>query len=108
MSIPSNMRLDGSRTYHPQFSSSEADVILVSSECTFYRVPSFILKNTCGYFRVFLSQQATLMSRSEADEAAYSREIEVVEKDGPLTKVLCMLCGLPFGSWESLADVEEA
>ena len=35
-----------------------------------------------------------------ADEDA----VKVFAKDKPLTKVLCMLCGLPFGTWESLAD----
>ncbi|KAF8646027.1 hypothetical protein AX16_007452 [Volvariella volvacea WC 439] len=40
--------------YDSAFSSPEADVVLASLEGTLYRVPSFVLRNTCGMFRKLL------------------------------------------------------
>jgi hypothetical protein len=45
-----------SLTYHPEFSSEEADVILAAKESTMYfRVHSFTLKSTSGFFNTMFS-----------------------------------------------------
>lgn len=82
------------RRYHPQFNSLNADIILVSSENTSYRVPSFTLRNTCNLFY--------------GTSSSHDQVIEVDEKDTVLAKVLCLLCGLPSDHWESIDQVEDA
>jgi hypothetical protein len=77
------------RVFHPQFSSQEADIILISSDDTAYRVPHFTLRNTCGFFHDHLSSYTPHLDGTDRFPA-----IEVVERDKVLTKVLCMICGL--------------
>ncbi|KAF9061296.1 hypothetical protein BDP27DRAFT_1429110 [Rhodocollybia butyracea] len=51
-------------TYHPQFNSPEADITLSSLEGTLYRIPSFVLKSTSGFFEsCFLYRLLRLPSR---------------------------------------------
>ncbi|KAF8152384.1 hypothetical protein B0H34DRAFT_643531, partial [Crassisporium funariophilum] len=90
--------------YHSQFSSSDADTILVSSEDTMYRIPSFTLRNTCGLFRT-LAAPAQQLVQSDKDTSV---PIEVAEKDKVLAKVLSMICGLHTENWESIGEVEDA
>lgn len=91
------------QVYHPQFSSQEADIILISSDDTAYRVPHFTLRNTCGFFRNHLSGYTPHLDGTDRFPA-----IEVVERDKVLTKVLCMICGLQTENWESIDEVDDA
>ncbi|KAF8970912.1 hypothetical protein BDZ97DRAFT_1789320 [Flammula alnicola] len=94
------------RTYHPQFSSPEADIVLISSEDTAYRVPYFTLRNTCGFFRNLLSSYTPHLGQTAGGDKL--QPVEVVEKDKVLTKVLCMICGLHTENWESISEVDDA
>ncbi|CAA7263881.1 unnamed protein product [Cyclocybe aegerita] len=86
---------------HPQFSFADADVILVSSEDTCFRVPSFTLRNTCGFFRNLSSPCSPL-------DGEKTQIFNVDEKDKVLAKVLSMICGLYTENWESIQEVEDA
>lgn len=92
------------RTYHPQFNTPDADVTLVSSEETGYRVPHFTLRNTCGYFRNLLSGH----SSSLVHEDRTLLFIDVAENDRVLTKVLSLICGLHTEYWESIDEIDDA
>lgn len=89
-----------SRTYHPQFSSLEADVILISAEDTAYRVPHFTLRHTSGFFRGLLASY----DQSAADQFP---PVEIPAKDRELSKLLCMMSGLHIDNWESIDEVDE-
>lgn len=45
----------GQVNYHPLFGSSDADVVFRSSEGTYYRLHSIVLRTTSGFFRPMLS-----------------------------------------------------
>ncbi|PPQ68179.1 hypothetical protein CVT24_005067 [Panaeolus cyanescens] len=111
--------------FHPLFNSPDADVILISSDTTRYRVHSFILRNTCTYFRTLpaLVQRQQQQQQQRNQQAATSPTsptavstipplpplvIDVSEEDRVLTKVLSMLCGLYTEAWESIEDAEDA
>ncbi|KAF8901333.1 hypothetical protein CPB84DRAFT_1777587 [Gymnopilus junonius] len=79
------------QTFHPQFNSPDADIIIISEEGTGYRIPHFTLRNTSGYF----TEKGI-------------RIIDVQEKDKVLSKVLSMICGLHTDTWESIDEVDEA
>lgn len=102
---------------HPQFNSPEADLILLSSEGTAYRVPYFTLRNTCGYFRTLLIDYNPISGSAEHTQGKDPGEnsnpklrqpIEVDEKDKVITKVLSMICGLYSANWESIDEAEDA
>jgi len=102
------------RVLHPQFNSPEADLTLLSSEATAYRVPHFTLRNTCGYFRNLLANYSPICGSGEHTQAGESsnskfrQPIQVDERDKVITKVLSMVCGLYTTNWESIDEVEEA
>lgn len=102
---------------HPQFNSPEADLTLLSSEGTAYRVPYFTLRNTCGYFRTLLIGYTPVCGLAEHTQSRHAEEnldsnfrgpIEVDEKDKVITRVLSMVCGLYTANWESIDEVEAA
>jgi hypothetical protein len=99
------------RVLHPQFNSLEADLTLLSSEGTAYRVPSFTLRSTCGYFRILLIGYTPICGSAEHTQSKDAEElnlpIEVDEKDKVITKVLSMVCGLYITNWESIDEVED-
>ncbi|KAF9524543.1 hypothetical protein CPB83DRAFT_742854, partial [Crepidotus variabilis] len=92
--------------YHPRFNSPEADIILISSEETAYRVHSFTLRNTCGYFRnLFSHGQAGPVS---APTFSGSSVATMPESDAPLSQVLALLCGLSYTPSTSIDELDEA
>ncbi|PPQ94911.1 hypothetical protein CVT25_004398 [Psilocybe cyanescens] len=96
------------RAYHPQFNSPDADVVLVSSEETGYRVPHFTLRSTCGYFRGLFSGHNSSFGHSMLGDKSSSPIIDVDEKNKVLTKVLSMVCGLHTENWESIDEADDA
>ncbi|KAH9475543.1 hypothetical protein JR316_0012658 [Psilocybe cubensis] len=96
------------RAYHPQFNSPDADVILVSSEDTGYRVPHFTLRNTCGFFRGLLSTHNSSLVQPELGDRSFGPIFDVDEKNKVLTKVLSMICGLHSDNWESIDEADDA
>ncbi|KAJ6579098.1 hypothetical protein DFH09DRAFT_979770 [Mycena vulgaris] len=86
---------------HPCFADKSADVMLQSTEGTLYRVHSFILQTTSGFFR-------TMLSLPQPDDTKAPQEIPVGEKDAVMERVLRMMCGLEIPRWASLEEVEAA
>ncbi|KAJ7862878.1 hypothetical protein B0H14DRAFT_2739542 [Mycena olivaceomarginata] len=76
--------------YHPAFSDPTADVVLQSLAGTMYRVHSFTLRNTSGFFR-------TMLSLPQPNDTKVPYEIP---------RVLRMMCGLELPRWTSFDEVE--
>ncbi|KAJ7625881.1 hypothetical protein FB45DRAFT_922544 [Roridomyces roridus] len=82
--------------YHELFDDPTADTTLQSTSGTLFRVPSFILRRTTGYFA------ATLPTPADG------REIPLDSPDAPLIWVLSILCGIPPpGPLSDFAEAEE-
>jgi hypothetical protein len=74
---------------HPLFSSSDGDIILGAKGGTLFRVHSYTLKTTSGWFRTMFS----LLQKS----APATSDIIYVDKDAHmLESLLHMICGLPI------------
>ncbi|KAF8126228.1 hypothetical protein K438DRAFT_1685670 [Mycena galopus ATCC 62051] len=86
-------------SYHPSFADPSGDVVLQSTEGTLYRVHSFILRTTSGFFR-------TLLSLPQPNDTQIPYEIPTGEKDSVLERVLRMICGLEIPRWASFDEVE--
>ncbi|KAJ7065564.1 hypothetical protein C8F01DRAFT_749096 [Mycena amicta] len=84
--------------YHPSFDDKIADIVLQSSEGTLYRVHSFILRNTSGFFRTMLSLPQPPDTKAQ--------EIAVGEPDAVMERVLRMMCGLEIPRWSSFDELE--
>lgn len=80
--------------YHPQFNSSEADIVLISSEGTLYQVPSFVLRATSGFWNSLLSLPSDPDSKSST-----SSPILTSQSDTTLEPMLHLMSGLPIPSW---------
>ncbi|THV02640.1 hypothetical protein K435DRAFT_582463, partial [Dendrothele bispora CBS 962.96] len=58
--------------YHPLFNSSETDIILSSSDNLWYRVHSYTLRNTSGFFRAMFSLPQPRRSESSSQSTSGS------------------------------------
>ncbi|KAH7923414.1 hypothetical protein BV22DRAFT_1036347 [Leucogyrophana mollusca] len=85
---------------HPQFASPDADVILGAKDRTLFRVHSYTLKTTSGWFRALFSlpQRATTPSTPEV--------IHLEEDAFTLESLLRMICGLPINLLSSYDEVD--
>ncbi|THU88567.1 hypothetical protein K435DRAFT_830530 [Dendrothele bispora CBS 962.96] len=88
-------------TYHPKFDSEEGDIILRSSEGTLYRVPSFVLRTTCGFF----GSMPSLTSRSSSGSKSDTSLIPTEHPDDILSIFLLLISGLEIPIWSSFDDV---
>ncbi|KZS99754.1 uncharacterized protein LAESUDRAFT_732904 [Laetiporus sulphureus 93-53] len=86
--------------FHPLFSSQDGDVILGSKDRTLFRMHSFTLKTTSGWFRSMFS----LPPRGDSPSAADA--IYLDEDTATLESLLQMISGLPIPAFESYAVVE--
>ncbi|KAJ7688163.1 hypothetical protein B0H17DRAFT_984352 [Mycena rosella] len=91
--------LAAAENVHPCFADNSVDVVLQSTEGTLYRVHSFTLRNTSGFFR-------TMLSLPQPPDAKVPQEIPVGEKDAVMERVLRMMCGLEIPRWASFDEVE--
>ncbi|RDB18928.1 hypothetical protein Hypma_014379 [Hypsizygus marmoreus] len=94
---------DSLRKYHHIFNSPDGDVILCSTESTFYRLPSYVLRHTTGLFRTMLSPPEGFGEHSEGQEA---EPIMVEEKDNIVERLLRLISGLETPKWESFDELE--
>ncbi|CAL1707859.1 unnamed protein product [Somion occarium] len=102
---PSPMRTDPEASndpigdnYHPLFSSPDADIALGSKDGILFRVHSYTLRTTSGWFHDML----TLPQKEPG-----STEIIYVDEDAStLEALLRMICGLPIPSLDSEEAVE--
>ncbi|KAG1734204.1 uncharacterized protein EDB91DRAFT_1146981 [Suillus paluster] len=84
-------------SYHhdPLLTSPDADVVFRSSEGTYYRMHSFVLQTTSGFFRPMLS----------LIEYRW-HPIGLEEDDGVLEKLFSMISGMEVPCWKSLEEME--
>ncbi|KAH9945683.1 hypothetical protein B0H21DRAFT_425073 [Amylocystis lapponica] len=86
--------------YHPLFSSTDGDVVLGSKDGILFRLHSFTLKMTSGWFRTMFS----LPQRSEP--LASPEALNVDEDSATLEGVLRMVCGLSIPCLDSYDTIE--
>ncbi|KAF8970843.1 hypothetical protein BDZ97DRAFT_1652051 [Flammula alnicola] len=104
---------DSTQKYHPLFSAPDANVVLRSLQGTLYRVHSFMLRTTSGFFATMFSlpQPTSYYSIQSQDREpgkpdVYPDILDVYENDFPLERLLRLLSGLPIPKWESIDDIE--
>ncbi|KDQ49166.1 hypothetical protein JAAARDRAFT_43071 [Jaapia argillacea MUCL 33604] len=87
--------------YHPLFSSPEADIVLGSKSNTLFRVHSFTLKSTSGWFR-------TMFSLPQHPSSPSSSETKIIldETTETLTSLLLLISGLPLPPLTSYDVIE--
>lgn len=85
-------------TTHPAFDSPDADVVLVSKDLTQFRVHSFTLKTTSGWFRSLFSlpRPPPPCSGDSTPKAPATETIHLDEDSQTLEVVLRMISGLPI------------
>ncbi len=83
-----------SDTYHPLFSSPGADVVLGARDGVLFRVHSFTLRTTSGWFRAMFS----LPQKSESEQPVV---IYVDEDSAVLEALLRCVCGLTIPRMDS-------
>ncbi|KAF8917899.1 hypothetical protein CPB85DRAFT_1430976 [Mucidula mucida] len=96
--------------YQESFSSPNADVVLRSSDNILYRIPSYTLRTTSGFFRTMFSLPQPCRPTVEGHERASCSTFEEVEEEIPthepsctLTPLLLLLSGkslpTPISQW---------
>lgn len=86
--------------FHKSFSSPDADVVLGAKDHTLFRIHSWTLKTTSGWFRSLFSmpQQSPLPNHPET--------INLDEDSHTLESLLLMICGLPINPLTSYDEVD--
>ncbi|KAG2130701.1 hypothetical protein DEU56DRAFT_740536 [Suillus clintonianus] len=90
--------------YHPLFSSPDADIVFRSSEGTHYRMHSFVLRTTSGFFQPMLSLVGG--SGSSPDSSSEASPIGLGENDDVLKRLFAMISGMEVPQWDSLDKLE--
>lgn len=88
------------RSYDPAFIEEDANVILASSDGRYYRVPSYTLRTTSGFFR-------GMMTLPQGDNQQDEDIIVLDEKSQILGTLLRMIAGLEFPMPKSFDDLED-
>lgn len=85
--------------YHPLFSSPDGDVVLKTKDGVQFRVHSYTLKTTSGWFR-------SMFSLPQASECSIP-DVHFVDEDAhTLESILRMACGLPILRLDSFDVVD--
>ncbi|KAL7281245.1 hypothetical protein ACG7TL_004553 [Trametes sanguinea] len=87
---------------HPLFSSEDGDVVLGSKDRVLFRVHSYTLKTTSGWFRAMYS----LPQRGPSVADIPAETIYVDEDSATLEGLLRMVCGLPIPRLDSYDVIE--
>jgi hypothetical protein len=93
------------RTYDPAFADDEANIVLQSSDGICYRIPSYTLRTTSGFFRdmMTLSQHNTAAPVKGQD----SDVIVLGETSKVFGTLLRMIGGLTVPRWGSIDELED-
>lgn len=97
--VPVNVNEDKPPGFHPLFSSSDGDIILGAKGGTLFRVHSYTLKTTSGWFR-------TMFSLPQKSTSATTDIIYVDEDAYTLESLLRMACGLPIMNVDSYDTID--
>jgi len=84
--------------YHALFSLSDADFVIRSLQGTLYRIHSYTLRTTSGFFE-------SMFSLPQPRDSPNSDVLDVYEDDFPLELLLKMISGLALPKWESISDL---
>jgi hypothetical protein len=88
---------NAAHSYDSYFSSMDADFVLRSSDGTLFRIPTYTLRTTSGFFRTMLM----LPQRNNIDDFIPLDEPRDVV--GPLLK---MISGMEMPKWESVDELQ--
>jgi hypothetical protein len=92
------------RTYDVAFTEKDANIVLQSSDGIFYRMSSFTLRTTSGFFRGMM----TLPPSGDISSAAHrDDEITLDEKSVVVGRLLRMISGFETPKWKSFDEVED-
>ncbi|CAA7263774.1 unnamed protein product [Cyclocybe aegerita] len=103
---------DPATQYHPLFSLPDADVVLRSLQGTLYRIHSFTLRMTSGFFETMFSLPQPKTHRPRRDDLDTAKTelhpdvLDVYENDFPLERLLRLISGLPVPRWETMDEIE--
>jgi len=97
--------------YHPDFSDSDADVVLHSTGGRLYRVHSYTLRTTSGFFEsMFSLPQPNHIPGGRKQQFGFASTsttfLDVYESDFELERVLRLMCGLSIPPWGCLEELE--
>jgi len=90
-----------SRSYDPAFVEDDANIVLQSSDGIYYRVSSYTLRTTSGFFRGMMTLPAPSNDQNTDDVIVLGETSKV------LGTLLRMIGGLAFVRWESIDELEE-
>jgi hypothetical protein len=91
-----------SHPYDPAFAEDDAKIILQSSDDTLYRMHSFTLRTTSGFFRAML----TLPQHDSPPADDHEERITLDEPSVVLGPLLRIISGFRIQNWESYDQVE--
>jgi hypothetical protein len=86
------------RSYDPAFAEDDANIVLRSADSIYYRVPSYTLRTTSGFFRGMM----TLPQINNEEDVIVLDETSKV-----LGTLLRMIGGLEFPKWQSFDDLDD-
>lgn len=91
--------------YDPAFAEADANIVLQSSDSICYRIPSFVLRTTSGFFRDMMTLPQPDNPRRHEDDNDDS--IILNETSKVLGVLLRMISGLEIPKWESIDEIDE-
>ncbi|KZP28592.1 hypothetical protein FIBSPDRAFT_1039357 [Athelia psychrophila] len=94
------------RTYDPAFSDEEATIVLTSSDDVNYRLHSFTLRTTSGFFRGMISLPQK-PSGDDASKVGEDEQIALSEGSKVLGILFRIISGLLVDKWGSLDEVKD-
>jgi hypothetical protein len=91
-----------SRNYDAAFTEEDANIVLRSSDDIYYRIPSFTLRTTSGFFR-------GMMTLPPPDGKSHDHDdpITLDEKSEVVGMLLRMISGFEIPKWKSFDELED-
>jgi len=92
-----------SNPYDPAFAETDANIVLHSSDGTKYRIPSFTLRTTSGFFR-------DMMTLPQCNDPSLNRDDDYIilgETSKVLGTLFRMISGFETPRWASIDEVED-
>ena len=91
---------------HPLFSSPDADTVLGSHDGVLFRVHSYTLRTTSGWFKTMFLLPQKEGENSEADASTSRATVYLDEASDVLESLLRCVCGLPIPQLDSYEVIE--
>ncbi|KAI0812543.1 hypothetical protein BC629DRAFT_1280729 [Irpex lacteus] len=91
---------------HPSFDSPEADVVLQSHDGVLFRIHSYTLKTTSGWFKSMFSLPQSGGEASSSNATSSPATLYLDEDSAVLEALLRCICGLPIPPLDSYDTIE--